>query len=96
MELLITYDVDTTDREGERRLRRVAKACEGMGHRVQKSVFEVLCDPVERVRLEAALADIIDHGRDSVRIYRLAKGTFEGASHLGAAVAPPHRGPLIV
>jgi CRISPR-associated protein Cas2 len=96
MELLITYDVDTTDREGERRLRRVARACEGIGHRVQKSVFEVVCNPVERVRLEAALADIIDHSRDSIRIYRLSQGTFEVAGHLGAAAAPPHGGPLII
>jgi CRISPR-associated protein Cas2 len=96
MELLITYDVDTTDREGERRLRRVAKICEGIGHRVQKSVFEIVCDPVQRLRLEAALADVIDHDRDSVRIYRLTKGTLGEAQHLGAAIMPPHRGPLIV
>jgi CRISPR-associated protein Cas2 len=96
MELLITYDVDTTDREGERRLRRVAKVCEGIGHRVQKSVFEIVCDPVQRVRLEAALSDVIDHQRDSVRVYRLNQGTFAEAHHLGAAIAPPHHGPLIV
>jgi CRISPR-associated protein Cas2 len=41
MELLITYDVDTTTPAGTRRLRHVAKTCEGYGHRVQKSVFEV-------------------------------------------------------
>jgi len=96
MELLITYDVGTTDRAGERRLRRVAKICEGIGHRVQKSVFEVVCDPVQRVRLEAELLDTIDRDRDSVRIYRLGQGTFTDARHLGAAAAPAHRGPLIV
>ncbi|MGH3567732.1 MAG: CRISPR-associated endonuclease Cas2 [Pseudonocardia sp.] len=96
MELLITYDVGTTDRAGERRLRRVAKICEGIGHRVQKSVFEVVCDPVQRVRLEAALLDTIDRDRDSVRIYRLGHGTFTDARHLGAAAVPAHRGPLIV
>jgi CRISPR-associated protein Cas2 len=96
MELLITYDVDTTDRAGERRLRRVAKICEGIGHRVQKSVFEVVCDPMQQVRLEAELLEVIDHERDSVRVYRLGQGTFAVARHLGAAIAPPHRGPLIV
>ncbi|WP_198681348.1 CRISPR-associated endonuclease Cas2 [Lentzea terrae] len=96
MELLITYDVDTTSPEGQRRLRRVAKACEGIGHRVQKSVFEVVCDPGQRLRLEADLVNIIDPCVDSVRIYQLNRGTFAAARHLGAAVAPPHHGALII
>ena len=96
MELLVTYDVDTTTRDGERRLRRVAKACEGIGQRVQKSVFEVVCDPPQRLAVEAELAAIIDPRRDSVRIYRLDRGTFTAARHLGAATTPVHHGPLIV
>jgi CRISPR-associated protein Cas2 len=96
MELLITYDVETTTPEGERRLRRVAKHCEGIGHRVQKSVFEVVCDPPQRLKLEAELLSLIDPTRDSIRIYHLDRGTFAAAKHLGAAVAPPHRGALIV
>lgn len=90
------YDVDTTDREGERRLRQVAKACEGVGHRVQKSVFEVVCDPVQRVTLEAVLRELIDERRDSIRIYRLDRGTLASARHLGAAAMPKHHGPLII
>lgn len=96
MELLITYDVETTTPEGQRRLRQVAKACEGIGHRVQKSVFEVVCNPAQRLLLEADLARIIDVSVDSVRIYQLNRGTFTAARHLGAAVAPPHHGPLII
>ncbi|MGH3804195.1 MAG: CRISPR-associated endonuclease Cas2 [Pseudonocardiaceae bacterium] len=96
MELLVTYDVDTTDRHGERRLRQVAKICEGIGCRVQKSVFEVVCNPVQHVYLEAALRETMDHERDSVRIYRLDQGSFAAAHHLGASIAPIHRGPLIV
>lgn len=96
MELLITYDVDTTDREGERRLRRVAKVCEGYGSRVQKSVFEVVCDPAQRLLLQAQLLDIIAPDRDSIRVYPLPRGTFTTAQHLGAAVAAAHRGPLVL
>ena len=40
MYILVTYDVDTTGKEGQRRLRRVAKACQNYGQRVQNSVFE--------------------------------------------------------
>jgi CRISPR-associated protein Cas2 len=96
MELLVTYEVDTTTREGERRLRRVAKACEGYGYRVQKSVFEIVCDPAQRLLLEAQLLDIIDPAHDSVRIYQLTRSTFRTARHLGAATSPTHEGPMII
>lgn len=96
MELLVTYDVDTTTREGERRLRRVAKACEGYGYRVQKSVFEIVCNPAQRLVLETQLLDIIDPAHDSVRIYHLTHSTFRTARHLGAAVLPTHDGPVII
>jgi CRISPR-associated protein Cas2 len=96
MEMLVSYDVDTTTPEGQRRLRRVAKVCEGIGHRVQKSVFEVVCDPAQRLTLEAKLLAIIDDSTDSVRIYQLDRGTFDHARHLGAAITPTHRGSLIV
>ncbi|MGH3945580.1 MAG: CRISPR-associated endonuclease Cas2 [Pseudonocardiaceae bacterium] len=96
MELLVTYDVDTTTREGERRLRRVAKVCEGHGYRVQKSVFEIVCDPAQRLVIEAQLLDIIDPDQDSVRIYHLTRSTFRTARHLGAAVSPTHDGPMII
>lgn len=45
MYILVTYDVDTTTKEGARRLRCVAKACMNYGQRVQNSVFE--CDVTE-------------------------------------------------
>ena len=38
MNILITYDVDTTSKAGARRLRKVAKACKDYGQRVQNSV----------------------------------------------------------
>ncbi|GAA3458000.1 CRISPR-associated endonuclease Cas2 [Saccharothrix longispora] len=96
MELLVTYDVDTTTPEGERRLRQVAKTCEGIGHRVQKSVFEVVCTPPQRLHLEARLQGIIDPALDSVRIYHLDRGTFHNAKHLGAAVDAAHQEALII
>lgn len=96
MELLVTYDVDTTTPQGEHRLRQVAKICEGVGHRVQKSVFEVVCSPAQRLQLEARLLDVIEPNLDSVRIYQLGCGTFTAARHLGASLAVPHSGPLIV
>ncbi|WP_084530570.1 CRISPR-associated endonuclease Cas2 [Nocardia miyunensis] len=96
MELLVTYDIESVSPEGAARLRRVAKICEGHGYRVQKSVFEITCTTPDRLRLEAALAQAIKPGTDSVRIYPLDGGTLRAARHLGRAVDPPHDAPLIL
>ena len=66
MDLLITYDVETVTPAGRSRLRCVARICEAYGHRVQKSVFEVVCRDVDKLRLIAALSSVIDHDRDTV------------------------------
>lgn len=71
MMLVITYDVDTTNSAGAKRLRKVAKLCERYGSRVQNSVFEVLLDPAQLIALKAGLEKIICKETDSVRIYRL-------------------------
>lgn len=71
MLLVITYDVDTTDAQGAKRLRKVAKLCERSGMRVQNSVFEVLVDAAQWVVLKEELSQVIDHERDSIRFYRL-------------------------
>ena len=44
MLVLITYDVNTEDAGGRRRLRQIAKQCVNYGQRVQNSVFECLLD----------------------------------------------------
>ena len=42
MLLLITYDVNTENEAGKKRLRKVAKQCQNYGRRVQNSVFECI------------------------------------------------------
>lgn len=96
MDLLVTYDVETATPEGEQRLRRVAKICEGYGHRVQKSVFEVVCRDADKVRLVAALQAVIDPVRDSIRIYRLPAGALDDVEHLGRPRAVEPRGPFVI
>lgn len=71
MEILVTYDVSTETREGRRRLRRVAKACEAYGQRVQQSVFECVVNPMQREQLVHRLLQEIEPAEDSLRIYRL-------------------------
>jgi CRISPR-associated protein Cas2 len=69
--ILVTYDIATGDEAGEKRLRRVARAMEGFGIRVQKSVFECDLDPAQLVRLEIVAEELIDPQCDSVIVYRL-------------------------
>lgn len=71
MLILITYDVDTTTKAGERRLRKVAKECVNYGQRVQNSVFECLITEAQFVGLKAILSSIIDDTADSIRFYFL-------------------------
>jgi len=71
--VLVTYDVKTESEGGKRRLRRVAKACENMGQRVQQSVFECLVDPAQWTALRQRLIEEIDTREDSLRFYFLGK-----------------------
>lgn len=73
MNILLTYDVDTTTCDGARRLRKVAKACVNYGQRVQNSVFECELSEAQLCLLRDCLRAIIDCSKDSVRIYALHK-----------------------
>lgn len=73
MYILITYDVDTSTKEGARRLRQVAKACKDYGQRVQNSVFECCLTEANLIILKERISNIIDAKLDSIRIYNLGK-----------------------
>jgi CRISPR-associated protein Cas2 len=96
MDLLVTYDVETATPQGQRRLRKVAKICEGYGHRVQKSVFEVVCQEADKVRLAAALHAAIEPEQDSIRIYRLPAQALDDVEHLGKPRSVDPRGPFVI
>lgn len=95
MDLLLAYDVATTTVEGRRRLRRVAKVCEGFGTRVQNSVFELVLDSHEFPLLLSRLKEEIAVDEDNVRIYRL--GMTKPMAALGVeTVLSTTRGPLVI
>lgn len=73
MMVLITYDVNTEDREGRTRLRKVAKLCVNYGQRVQNSVFECSVEPAQFVEIKNKLKEIINKDKDSLRFYLLGK-----------------------
>lgn len=95
MFVLITYDVSTIDKKGQRRLRRVAKACQNYGQRVQYSVFECVVDPARWEILRQELIDEIDPERDSLRFYFLGSNWRHRVEHIGTKKSIDQEGPLI-
>ncbi|GFR37851.1 CRISPR-associated endoribonuclease Cas2 [Insulibacter thermoxylanivorax] len=95
MLVLITYDVQTSSPDGARRLRRVAKVCQNYGQRVQHSVFECIVDAAQLTKLKLELMELIDHEKDSLRIYRLGNKYRNKVEHIGAKPALDLEGTLI-
>ncbi len=82
--VLITYDIDTTDATGRKRLRRIAKICVNYGQRVQASVFECDVDAATLVTLKATLFEVMNKEKDSIRIYHLGNSWHGKVEHCGA------------
>jgi CRISPR-associated protein Cas2 len=83
MMVLISYDVCTTDKDGAKRLRKIAKECVNYGQRVQNSVFEIFVDYSTFLKLRDRLLKIIDESQDSLRIYYLGNHYKEKIEHFG-------------
>ncbi len=96
MVVLIAYDVSTVDKPGQKRLRRVAKACEDYGKRVQFSVFECAMGQKEWAILRDRLLKEIDAGQDSLRFYFLDQAALGRVEHHGVKEPPDLSGTLIV
>jgi len=95
-DLLVTYDVDTTTQAGRRRLRRVARICEGYGQRVQLSVFECRVNQEQLEALQHRLQEAMHEKEDSVRIYVLTGGRDACVSTYGRDVYRNFDEPLIL
>lgn len=96
MLVLVTYDVNTLEEGRKKRLRRVARACEDFGQRVQFSVFEIEVDPAQWAKLRARLEATIKPEFDSLRYYYLGSNWVRKVEHVGAKPAADLNGPLII
>lgn len=83
MFVLITYDINTTTKEGKKRLRDVAKIYQNYGQRVQNSVFECKVDEGQFRLIKHNLEKIINHKKDSLRFYRLGKNYKKTVEQMG-------------
>ena len=95
MYVLVTYDVSTTTKAGQKRLRHVAKTCLDYGQRVQNSVFELLLDYAQWLECKHRLESIIDPEQDSLRYYYLGKNWQRKVEHVGTKPSINLEGPLI-
>jgi len=96
MLVVVSYDVSTVEPEGQRRLRRVAKACKDNGQRVQFSVFECEVDPARWATLRQRLIDEINPEVDSLRFYFLGSNWRRRVEQIGAKKSYDPDDPLIV
>ncbi len=96
MMIIITYDVNTENNAGKKRLRQVAKLCVNKGQRVQNSVFECLVDPAQFAELRNKLEGIIDPSTDSLRYYFLGNTWRNRIEHYGAKSSYDPEGILIM
>ncbi|GAB4111724.1 MAG: hypothetical protein Kow001_13350 [Acidobacteriota bacterium] len=80
---LVAYDV-----RNPKRLRRVAKVCEGYGIRVEYSVFECDLAPEMFQRLWNDLSREIDWDQDAILAYRICGSCVKQISSMGQVVRP--------
>jgi CRISPR-associated protein Cas2 len=96
MLVLVTYDVSTGDKAGQRRLRQVAKICLNHGQRVQNSVFECTLRQENFVNLKQQLLGVIQEDQDSLRFYFLGSNWEYKVEHFGVKPSLNMEDPLII
>lgn len=95
MVALVTYDIRTLDREGRRRLRQVAKACQSFGQRVQFSVFECRVPDALWIAFRSKLLGILNPEEDSLRFYFIGEDDMKRAEHHGIKPAVDFEAPMV-
>jgi len=96
MLIIVAYDVSTETAAGRKRLRRVAKVCERMGQRVQKSLFECTVNEMQYEQLERELLNEIEETEDNLRFYRITEPVEMRVKQYGCFRSVDFEGTLIV
>lgn len=71
MMVVVSYDVSTKSKSGQKRLRKVAETCLNYGIRAQNSVFECVVEPGQWELLKNELLSIYNPEEDNLRFYYL-------------------------
>ena len=91
---IVAYDI-----ADDRRRRHVFKSLHGFGDRLQFSVFRCDLSDANKVRLKAALADIIHHKDDQVLIFDLGPVEAvrrETVEYLGEVYRPADHDAMVI
>lgn len=96
MMVIISYDVSTTDPQGPKRLRKIAKECQNHAQRVQNSVFEANLDYSSFLKLKDRLTKIMDTEKDSIRFYYLGNNWHHRVEHIGLDNTYDSEGVIII
>lgn len=80
---LVSYDISNP-----KRLRRVARALEGFGVRLQYSVFECPLDEMRLAKLRAALQPLLKHDEDQVLFVSLGPSANDASLVIDAMGLP--------
>ena len=96
MMVIISYDVSTSDEDGRKRLRKVAKECRNHAQRVQNSVFEADLDYSSFMKLKSRLLELIDQKHDSIRFYYLGNNWEHRVEHFGVKEGYNPEGVIII
>lgn len=96
MMVIVSYDVSTIDKEGKKRLRKIAKECVNYGQRVQNSVFEIDVDYGTFLKVQDKLIKLMDKEKDSLRFYYLGNNWKKRVEHIGAKPSYDPEGTLIL
>ena len=91
---LICYDVCD-----DKRLRKVFKICKGFGEHWQFSIFFAVLKPIDRVRLQAELEEVLNLAVDQVLIIDLGEDEERARSAacvLGQPLEESPRGMMVV
>jgi len=80
---LVTYDICHP-----KRLRKVAKICEGFGTRIQYSVFECPLDPMRLTQLRSALMSVIHFDEDQILFVSLGPAANDASLTIDALGSP--------
>ena len=76
---LVIYDISDA-----KRLSKVAKLLQGIGQRVQKSVFEVIAEAKELEKVRKKVRGVIDPEIDSVIYFRICEPDWQKRKGFGS------------
>jgi len=91
---LVCYDI-----HDDKRLRQVFKTCKGFGEHWQYSIFFCVLKPIDRVRLQAQLEEILNLAEDQVLLFDLGENeddARESAAVVGQPLAFKSRQTMVV